>query len=205
MDKAAAHTDRTLDCSLRSCKLNCNITAKMSYSLGVYMTATFIAPLVALCVSSLGLFITVYAILAMCWPFHPKVEQCIKRKLPSYMVCEAHERAGRIPCWTFIFGGLKLIYGHQLAETKKTDGSVSYFICERRVKPWLMAMLFRTWFYVLKYGVSTCYHMLPRVTTCIFDAHDVFSNFHFWCVLFCDVLVVCNFRVNKHTLFECKQ
>ena len=114
----------------------------MSHSLGVYMTATFIAPLVALCVSSLGLFITVYAILVMCWPFHPRVEQCIKSRMPSYMVCEARARPGRVPCWTFIFGGLKLIYGHQLAETRKTDGSVSYFICERKIKPWLMAMLF---------------------------------------------------------------
>lgn len=153
----------------------------MAYSLDVYRTTTFIAPLVALCVCSFGLFISVYAIVMMCWPFHQRIEQCIKTRLPSWMSRKTRAQIGRVPCWTFIFGGLKLIYGHQLAETKKKGGSVSYFICERQVRPWLMAVLFMVVIFVCSCTAVTFWgeFLIKETFTCDraldcfpFDQHE---------------------------------
>ena len=102
----------------------------------------FIAPLAALSLSLLGLIVTIYAIILICWPFHRNVIKFAQRRLPQRFIAEMEEDGGKIPCWTLIFGGLKLIYGHQVDELEAPGKPTIYSICGRHVRSWLLAVLF---------------------------------------------------------------
>ena len=85
--------------------------------------------------------VTVYTILIICWPLHRCARHCSHRKGPAWCIKHLHTEGGELPCWTCIFGGLKLVYGNHIEENK-LDGKKVYSICGRHVKPWLMALLF---------------------------------------------------------------
>lgn len=55
---------------------------------------------------------------------------------------EVEETGSKLPCWTLIFGGLKMIYGHQVDELETQGKPTVYSICGRHVKSWLLVVLF---------------------------------------------------------------
>lgn len=116
--------------------------ATSHFTYNTYNYAAYIGPIVLLGVSMILLLVTVYTILLLCWPFKKGVKQLAKEELSPILLSALTEKGNRIPCWTFIFGGLKLVYGHQLDECKHPHKTNLYTICGRHVRPWLLAVLF---------------------------------------------------------------
>ena len=55
---------------------------------------------------------------------------------------QVEETGSKLPCWTLIFGSLKMIYGHQVDELETQGKPTVYSICGRHVKSWLLVVLF---------------------------------------------------------------
>lgn len=105
------------------------------------MTAT-IVPLAALAVSLVGTVIMVYAIILLCWPFRRMMEYCAHKSCVRKCLAQLESEKGKLPCWTCIFGGLKLVYGNEVDELEAKGKPTIYSICGRHVRPWLLAVLF---------------------------------------------------------------
>lgn len=116
------------------------MTSHFSYS--TYNYAAYIAPIVLLGVSLVLTVIAVYAIILICWPFKKGIKRLAREELPHKLLSELRTKGNRIPCWTFIYGGLKLVYGNELTECKHPTKTNIYTICGRHVRPWLLAVLF---------------------------------------------------------------
>lgn len=115
-------------------------TSHINYN--TYNYVAYIAPIVLLGVSMILMLVAVYAIILVCWPFKKGIKKLANKELSPLLLSEFKEKGNRIPCWTFIFGGLKLVYGHQLEECKHPHKTNIYTICGRHVRPWLLAVLF---------------------------------------------------------------
>lgn len=117
---------------------------KLHYTYNVYFYASYLAPLILLGVSLFGTIIAVYAIILVCWPFKRDLERLASEEIPSRFLSEVSSGNSKIPCWTCIFGGLKLIYGHEINECEHKYNSTGniYTICRRHVRPWLLVVLF---------------------------------------------------------------
>ncbi len=112
------------------------------FNYSVYRTTVSTVPLVALSLSLFGTIVTVYAILLMCWPFRKMLESCAHKRTVRKFLAHVETEDGKLPCWTCIFGGLKLIYGKEIDELEAKGKPTVYSICGRHVRPWLLAMLF---------------------------------------------------------------
>ncbi len=113
-----------------------------TFSYSVYKTTVTIVPLVALSLSLFGTIVTAYAIVLMCWPFRKMLDSCAHKKGVRKFLAQVETEGGKLPCWTCIFGGLKLIYGKEIDELEAKGKPTIYSICGRHVRPWLLAMLF---------------------------------------------------------------
>lgn len=114
----------------------------MSFSYVTYKSTVTIVPLVALSLSLVGTIITVYTIVLLCWPFRRMLESCAHKRSVRRFLAQVETEGGRLPCWTCIFGGLKLIYGKEIDEMEAKGKPTIYSICGRHVRPWLLAVLF---------------------------------------------------------------
>ena len=108
----------------------------MHFSYSTYRYTSFIIPLVLLSAILVGLMVAIYSIILVSWPF----KRLVSKEFPTLTT----ELTGgkKIPCWTFIFGGLKLIYGHHIKECEHPGQTNIYTICGRHVRPWLLIILF---------------------------------------------------------------
>ncbi len=113
-----------------------------SFNYTLYKTTVTTVPLVALSLSLGGTIITVYAIVLMCWPFRRMLDSCAHKRRVRKFLAQVETEGGKLPCWTCIFGGLKLIYGNEINELEAKGKPTVYSLCGRRVRPWLLAMLF---------------------------------------------------------------
>ena len=114
----------------------------IEFSYNTYQYASFIAPLAALLLSLVGTLVSIYTVIVLCLPCRRKMRQLTQKEIPHKILVEVEEKGGKIPCWTFIFGGLKLIYGHQVDEMEAKGKPTVYSICGRHVKSWLLVVLF---------------------------------------------------------------
>ena len=110
-----------------------------NFSYNTYNNIAYVAPIVLLGVSMTLMMIFIYALILICWPFKKKMNEFAKDKLSTIL---PSEKGNRIPCWTFIIGGLKLVYGNELRECMHMKRMNIYLICGRHVRPWLLAVLF---------------------------------------------------------------
>lgn len=110
-----------------------------NFSYSTYNNIAYVAPIVLLGVSMTLMMVFIYALILICWPFKKKVDKFAKEELSTIL---PSEKGIRIPCWTFIIGGLKLVYGHELRECTHMKRMNIYTICNRHVRPWLLAVLF---------------------------------------------------------------
>lgn len=107
----------------------------LQFSYNTYRYTSFIIPLALLGVCLVGLMVAIYSIILLCWPLKPLAS----KEFPGLM----KEMTGKkIPCWTLVFGGLRLIYGHQIKECEHPNQINIYTICGRHVRPWLLIVLF---------------------------------------------------------------
>lgn len=113
---------------------------RLSYN--TYNYAAYVAPIVVLGVSLVFMLVSIYTIILICWPFRKGFKKFADKEIPPELLSRFSEKGNPIPCWTFIFGGLKLIYGHELDECKHSHKTNAYTICGRHVRPWLLAVLF---------------------------------------------------------------
>lgn len=118
------------------------IDEEMHFGYNVYSYSAFIGPILLLGVSFLLMLVAVYAIILICWPFKKDIEKLADEEIPPSLMSDIRGQGKRIPCWTCIFGGLKLVYGHQLSECEHPHKTNVYIICGRHVKPWLLIVLF---------------------------------------------------------------
>ena len=107
----------------------------MHFSYNTYRYTSLLIPLVMLGVSLVGLMVAIYSIILLCWP----LKRLARKEFPSLMT---ELNGNRIPCWTLIFGGLKLIYGHRIKECHHQTQMNIYAIHGRHVRPWLVIVLF---------------------------------------------------------------
>jgi hypothetical protein len=107
-----------------------------------YNYVAYIAPIVLLGVSLVAMLIFVYAIILICWPFKKKIQTLADEELSPMLLSKFGGKGNPIPCWTFIIGGLKLVYGHEVSECRHPTKINIYTICGRHVRPWLLAVLF---------------------------------------------------------------
>lgn len=109
-----------------------------------YNYAAYLAPIILLGVSLVLMLIAVYTIILICWPFKKRIQELADEEIPPRLMSELREGGKKIPCWTCIFGGLKLIYGHQLNEChhRIPHQTNIYTVCGRHVRPWLLVVLF---------------------------------------------------------------
>ena len=70
------------------------------------------------------------------------MKKLTQREIPHEILLQVEEKGSKLPCWTVIFGGLKLIYGHQLDEMEAKGKPTVYSICGRHIKAWLLVVLF---------------------------------------------------------------
>ncbi len=113
-----------------------------TFNYSVYRTTVTVVPLVALSLSLVGTMVTAYAIVLMCWPFRKMLDSCAHKKGVRKFLAQVETEGGKLPCWTCIFGGLKLIYGKEIDELEAKGKPTIYSICGRHVRPWLLALLF---------------------------------------------------------------
>ena len=113
-----------------------------SFTYTTYKSTVTIVPLVALGISLVGTIITVYAIVLLCWPFRRMLDSCAHKKCVRKFLAQVETEGGRMPCWTCIFGGLKLIYGKEVSKQEVKGEPTVYSICGRHVRSWLLAVLF---------------------------------------------------------------
>lgn len=142
-----------------------------------YNYAAYIAPIILLGVSMVLMLVAVYAIILICWPFKKGIKKLADEELSPMLLSEFREKGNPIPCWTFIFGGLKLVYGHQLDECKHPHKSNIYTICGRHVRPWLLAVLFMVIVFVCSCTVVAfwCTFLVKESDQC--DSHmDCFAR-----------------------------
>ena len=114
----------------------------LAFSYNAYHYASFIAPLTALTFSLVGTMVSIYTIVLLCFPCRKKMMKLTEREIPHEILQQVEEKSSKVPCWTVIFGGLKLIYGHQLDEMEAKDKPTVYSICGRHIKAWLLVVLF---------------------------------------------------------------
>ena len=114
----------------------------LEFSYDTYNYASFIAPLVALLLSLVGMLVSIYTIILLCFPCRRKMKRLTQGEIPHEILQQVEEKGSKVPCWTCIFGGLKLIYGHQVDELEAKGKPTVYSICGRHIKSWLLAVLF---------------------------------------------------------------
>ena len=114
----------------------------LTFSYTTYKNTVTIVPLVALSLSFLGTLITVYTITILCWPFRRMLNKCAHKRIVRKILAQVETDGGQLPCWTCIFGGLKLVYGKEVDELEAKGKPTIYSICGRHVRPWLLAVLF---------------------------------------------------------------
>ena len=121
-----------------------SLTEPPHFSYNTYNYVAFIGPLILLGVSLLLMMVCVYTIIMVCWPFKKDLTKLADEEIPHKLMSEFREGGNKIPCWTCIFGGLKLVYGHQINECvhKIPHETNIYTICGRHVRPWLLVVLF---------------------------------------------------------------
>lgn len=56
-----------------------------------------------------------------------------QREIPHEILAEVEETGNKLPCWTLIFGGLKMIYGHQVRELVNFRGWGVFFFPLHRI------------------------------------------------------------------------
>ena len=112
------------------------------YSYNTYNYLAFILPLSILSLSCLILVVSVYVIILVGWPLKKNCTKLVDEEIPVHVMEEIREEGHKIPCWTIIYGGLKLIYESDLAECKHPRQTNIYTIHGRHVRPWLLAVLF---------------------------------------------------------------
>ena len=154
---------------------------EMEFSYNTYQYASFIAPLAALLLSLVGTLVSIYTIVILCLPCRKRMRQLTKREIPHKILVEVEEKGGKIPCWTFIFGGLKMIYGHQVDEMDAKGKPTVYSICGRHVKSWLLVVLFMVVVFVCscvavafwsEFLVEESYHCQSDVDCFALDEHN---------------------------------
>lgn len=112
---------------------------KVDFEYDTYNSIAYVIPLVLLGISFIGLLIAVYVIILVSWPLKKKIEHFADK---HHLIPAVEKEENKIPCWTFIIGGLKLIYGHQISECRHPSNMNVYIICGRHVRPWLLVVLF---------------------------------------------------------------
>ncbi len=139
---------------------------KFHYS--TYQYAAYIAPLIVLGISLIGLLVAVYAIILVCWPFKKGIERFADKEIPHSLMKDIEAADKKIPCWTCIFGGLKLVYGHQIDECEHHGHQNIYTICGRHVRPWLLVVLFMVVVFVCSCTVVTfwCQFLITESDRC---------------------------------------
>ena len=111
------------------------------YSYNTYNNLAFYLPLFILSFSCFLLIVSVYTIVLVGWPLKKKCTKLVDEEVPPHLMEEIREEGHKIPCWTIIYGGLKLIYESDLSECKHPHQNI-YTIHGRHVRPWLLAVLF---------------------------------------------------------------
>ena len=150
----------------------------LEFSYNTYHYASFIAPLAALLFSLIGTIVSIYTVVLLCFPCRRKMKQLTQREIPHEILQQVEEKGSKLPCWTVIFGGLKLIYGHQLDEMEAKGKPTVYSICGRHIKAWLLVVLFTVVVFVCscvvvafwsEFLVEESYHCLSDVDCFVLD------------------------------------
>ena len=115
------------------------ILDNLHFSYDTYIYTAFIIPLIILGICLVSLLVVAYAILLVCWPLKKRVEHLASEELPHLM---SEFRGKKFPCWTPVYGGLRLIYGTHIKECGSLRQENIYVICGRHVRPWLLIVLF---------------------------------------------------------------
>lgn len=128
-----------------------SLTEPPHFSYNTYNYLAYVAPLFLLGASLILLLVAVYTIILVCWPLKKDLSKLADEEIPTKLMSEFREGGKKIPCWTCIFGGLKLIYGHELSECRHRIPHQTniYIICGRHVRSWLLVVLFMVVAFVL--------------------------------------------------------
>ena len=89
---------------------------RLEFSYDTYHYISFITPLAALLLSLIGMLVSIYTTVLLCFPCWRRMKRLTQREIPHEILIEVEETGNKLPCWTLIFGGLKMIYGHQVRE-----------------------------------------------------------------------------------------
>ena len=89
---------------------------RLEFSYDTYHYVSFITPLAALLLSLIGMLVSIYTTVLLCFPCRRRMKRLTQREIPHEILVEVEETGNKLPCWTLIFGGLKMIYGHQVRE-----------------------------------------------------------------------------------------
>ena len=150
------------------------------FNYNTYNSAAYIAPIIILCSCLVLTVIAAYTLILICWPFKKDLKKLADEEMgPGTLLSEFRERGNPIPCWTCIFGGLKLIYGNQLDEChcKHPKGTNIYTVCGRHVRPWLLVVLFMVVVFVCSCTVVAfwCEFLVAEGNSCNDDDMDCFA------------------------------
>ena len=115
---------------------------RLEFSYDTYHYVSLITPLAALLLSLVGMLVSIYTTVLLCFPCRRRMKQLTQREIPHEILVQVEETGSKLPCWTLIFGGLKMVYGHQVDEIETRGKSTVYMICGRHVKSWLLVVLF---------------------------------------------------------------
>ena len=115
----------------------------LKYSYNTYKYSAYVVPLLVLGFSLIGVFVAAYTIILVSWPFK-KMAKLADKEISPRLMADLRGAGKKIPCWTCIFGGLKLVYGHQIDEVVHPYPNQTniYSICGRHVQPCLLVILF---------------------------------------------------------------
>lgn len=154
------------------------LPSHLNYS--TYNAAAYIAPIIILCSCLVLTVIAAYTLILICWPFKKDIKKLADEEMgPGTLLSGFRERGNPIPCWTCIFGGLKLIYGHQLDEChcKHPQMTNIYTVCGRHVRPWLLVVLFMVVIFVCSCTVVTfwCEFLVDEGDSCDDNRMDCFA------------------------------
>lgn len=156
-----------------------SLTNPPHFHYSTYNNVAFVAPLIVLGSSLILMVVAVYTIILVCWPFKKEAKKIADEEIPHKLLDEFGGKGNRIPCWTFVFGGLKLVYGNQISEcTHRIPNETNiYTICGRHVRPWLLVVLFMVVAFVFSCTVVAfwCEFLVDESSTC--DRHmDCFAR-----------------------------